>query len=155
MTINYVTGDATDPQGSGLKVICHICNDAGAWGKGFVVALSKRWRSPETGYRAIRRHVLGAVDFFSVESDIIVANMIAQRGLPSRQNPEPLDCEELRRCLIKVGDFAHDRAASIHMPKIGSGLARGDWSEISRVIDYTLAHVSVSVYILPKLEELR
>ena len=52
MPIQYIKGDATQPQGAGLKIIAHVCNDMGAWGKGFVVALSKRWKKPEADYRA-------------------------------------------------------------------------------------------------------
>ena len=32
--------------------ICHVCNDVGGWGKGFVVAISQRWPQPEAQYRA-------------------------------------------------------------------------------------------------------
>ena len=42
MEILYIKGDATAPIGSGVKVITHICNDIGGWGKGFVLALSKK-----------------------------------------------------------------------------------------------------------------
>jgi len=35
--ITYLVGDATQPQGEGVKVIAHICNDIGAWGAGFVI----------------------------------------------------------------------------------------------------------------------
>ncbi|MEV6001124.1 Appr-1-p processing protein, partial [Streptomyces griseomycini] len=27
----------------GVKVIAHVCNDIGGWGKGFVLAVSRRW----------------------------------------------------------------------------------------------------------------
>ena len=47
MAIRYVIGDATAPEGEGPKVIVHVCNDIGGWGRGFVVALSKRWDKPE------------------------------------------------------------------------------------------------------------
>lgn len=47
MEILYIKGDATAPIGSGVKVITHICNDIGGWGKGFVLALSKKWKMPE------------------------------------------------------------------------------------------------------------
>ena len=49
--INYLVGDATRPVGEGVKLIIHCCNDIGAWGAGFVVALSKRWEGPEKCYR--------------------------------------------------------------------------------------------------------
>lgn len=34
MTITYIKGDATCPQAKGVKIICHVCNDLGGWGKG-------------------------------------------------------------------------------------------------------------------------
>ena len=48
----YLTGDATCPQARGVKVIAHVCNDLGGWGKGFVLAISERWALPEAEYRA-------------------------------------------------------------------------------------------------------
>jgi len=42
-SITYLQGDATVPVAEGMKIICHVCNVAGGWGKGFVVAISKRW----------------------------------------------------------------------------------------------------------------
>ena len=50
-SINYIKGDATNPHGIGDKVIVHICNDIGAWGKGFVLAISKKWKEPEKEYK--------------------------------------------------------------------------------------------------------
>ena len=49
--INYIRGDATQPAGDGNKIIVHVCNDIGAWGKGFVVALSRQWPQPEKDYK--------------------------------------------------------------------------------------------------------
>jgi hypothetical protein len=36
MSINFIVGDATTPIGDGLKIIVHVCNDIGGWGRGFV-----------------------------------------------------------------------------------------------------------------------
>ncbi|MBM7418211.1 MULTISPECIES: hypothetical protein [Chryseobacterium] len=46
-TITHLKGDATNPQTEGNKIITHICNDIGGWGKGFVLAISNRWKNPE------------------------------------------------------------------------------------------------------------
>jgi O-acetyl-ADP-ribose deacetylase (regulator of RNase III) len=54
-SIHYVRGDATRPQGEGTKIIVHCCNTVGAWGRGFVLALSRRWLSPERAYRLWHR----------------------------------------------------------------------------------------------------
>lgn len=34
--INYIRGDATQPAGDGNRIIVHVCNDIGAWGKGLL-----------------------------------------------------------------------------------------------------------------------
>lgn len=52
MDISYVIGDATDPPRDRPGIIAHVCNDIGAWGKGFVLALSRRWKQPEQDFRA-------------------------------------------------------------------------------------------------------
>mgnify|MGYP002351074259 FL=1 len=44
--IIYLKGDATKPEGLGPRIIAHICNDVGLWGKGVVLAISKRWKLP-------------------------------------------------------------------------------------------------------------
>lgn len=87
--IHYLRGDATSPQAKGPKVIAHICNDRGGWGKGFVLAVSRRWPEPEAAYRRWHRERaandfgLGATQLVRVAPDIWVANMIGQHGLRS------------------------------------------------------------------------
>lgn len=45
-SIRYQTGDATAPAEK-PAIICHICNDLGGWGKGFVVALYTSMTCPK------------------------------------------------------------------------------------------------------------
>jgi O-acetyl-ADP-ribose deacetylase (regulator of RNase III) len=86
--LRIVKGDATNPQAKGSKVIAHICNDLGGWGKGFVLAISRKWPQPERDYRDWHRHRadndfgLGAVRLVCVQADIWVANMITSSGTP-------------------------------------------------------------------------
>jgi O-acetyl-ADP-ribose deacetylase (regulator of RNase III) len=49
--LRITVGDATAPEGDGAKIIAHVCNDIGAWGKGFVLALSRHWSAPEEAFR--------------------------------------------------------------------------------------------------------
>ena len=92
--IHYVTGDATHPEGHGHKIIVHVCNDIGRWGKGFVLAISKRWQEPEKAYRQWYAHPagdnrmeLGKIQPVRVEDDIAVINMIAQKGIYRAKSP--------------------------------------------------------------------
>jgi O-acetyl-ADP-ribose deacetylase (regulator of RNase III) len=83
--VNYIVGDATNPQTKGNKIIVHVCNDIGGWGKGFVLAISKRWKQPEQQYRAWFKlednFSLGQVQFVQVEEDLWVANLIGQHTI--------------------------------------------------------------------------
>jgi O-acetyl-ADP-ribose deacetylase (regulator of RNase III) len=103
--INYLKGDATCPQAKEVKVICHVCNDIGGWGKGFVLALSKRWDEPESGYRKWHAagkdggFTLGAVQFVQVEPGIWIANMVGQRGIKRGSSGPPIRYEAIAACL--------------------------------------------------------
>ena len=151
--LKYIKGDATSPQGSGNKIIVHICNDIGGWGKGFVMALSKRWKAPEQAYRnwydSQENFVLGEVQFVQVEPDKWVANMIAQRGIrKSSNNIPPIRYEAVNAGLDKVAEFASQKEASVHMPRIGCGLAGGTWDKVEPIIKAAFldAGTSVTVY---------
>lgn len=151
MSIRYLQGDATDPQGEGEKIIAHICNDAGAWGKGFVVAVSKRWREPEAFYRTWSKDpsfVLGKIQLVGVCPLLSVANMIAQKGLRSFANFRPIRYDALEKCLEALAKVAKSRSASIHMPRIGCGFAGGSWDKVEPLIQKTLItkDIPVTVY---------
>ena len=150
MNITYIKGDATCPQAKGVKIICHVCNDLGGWGKGFVLAVSKRWKEPEVEYRAWHASKegfdLGAVQFVQVESYVWVANMLGQHGMKRGSSGPPIRYDAVAACLKKVGEKARELNASVHMPRIGCGLAGGEWSKVEPLIEEHLAGVAVTVY---------
>lgn len=153
MTITYLKGDATSPQTPGNKIICHICNDVGGWGKGFVLALSKKWPQPEKDYREWHRNkqhndfALGSVRFVSVEQDLYIANMVGQHGnRPSKDNP-PIRYEAVEHAIKKVARKAQELNASVHMPRIGCGLAGGKWENIEPILEKYLITNNIPTYV--------
>ena len=152
MKINYTKGDATQPKGEGYKILTHICNDIGGWGKGFVGAISKRWKEPEQKYRAWfkskENFVLGEVQFVEVRPDLSIANIIGQHGIYAKNGNIPIRYEAVREGLKKVAEFAKEKEASVHMPRMGAGLAGGKWEEITKIIEDELIseEISVTVY---------
>jgi len=154
--IEYRTGDATRPEGAGPRIIAHVCNDSGKWGAGFVLAVSRRWKPPEQEYRRSfengRMLHLGEVQFVPVDRDVTVANMVAQHGLRRSRGAPPIRYDALRAALTEVARVALASGASVHMPRIGSGLAGGRWEDISAIIAETLSDrgVPVTVYDLPR-----
>ena len=153
MEILYIKGDATAPIGSGVKVITHICNDIGGWGKGFVLALSKKWKMPEEAYRqwykSQEEFTLGAVQFVNVENKLYVANMIGQHGIyTDSKGLPPIRYDAVRQCLKEVALFTIAHKASVHMPRIGCGLAGGKWELMEQIIKEELItkEIAVTVY---------
>ena len=159
MPLTYINGDATNPIGVGVRIIPHICNDIGGWGRGFVLALSSKWKQPEREYRMWyrsghtidmfghnERFSLGSVQFVDVGGGIIVANMIAQSGIYSTNGVPPIRYDSLRDCLTKVSAIALNIGASIHAPKFGAGLAGGDWGLVESMINDAFNGIDVTVY---------
>jgi O-acetyl-ADP-ribose deacetylase (regulator of RNase III) len=153
IAIRYVEGDATEPIGSGQKIIVHVCNDIGRWGKGFVLAVSRRWKEPERVYRESFREACrpsaGDVQFVRVSELLTVANLIGQRGITADvEGLPPVRYEAMRAGLSKVAAKARAEEASVHMPRIGCGLAGGQWARVEEIVMETLVSkgVDVTVY---------
>lgn len=152
--IAYVRGDATAPQGEGVKLIVHVCNDAGRWGKGFVVAVSRRWPEPEAAYRrwhrerAVNDFALGAVQFVRLGGSTWVANLVGQRGIRRGGTDVPVRYEAIDAGLALVALKAAELGASVHMPRIGCGLAGGAWERVEPLIEERLVRggIAVTVY---------
>ncbi len=151
--MNYLKGDATSPQAKGVKIVAHVSNDLGGWGKGFVLAISKRWPAPEREYRAWHRErasnnfALGATQFVQCEEYIWVANMIGQHGLKAGSKGPPVRYDAIEKCLGTVADKALELGATVHMPRIGCGLAGGNWDRIEPLILAQLSESDVEVWI--------
>lgn len=155
--ITYLTGDATNPTDVlGPKIIAHICNDAGMWGAGFVLALSRRWKDPELMYRlwsttynqpSTKPFQLGETQFVQVAKEMWVANMIAQTGVINSNNLIPLNYLALDSCLQEVANYALKRKASIVGPRFGCGLAGGKWENVEKLIQKNLCLPDLAVFI--------
>jgi O-acetyl-ADP-ribose deacetylase (regulator of RNase III) len=157
LDIAYAIGDATQPAGESPRIIVHVCNDVGGWGRGFVLALSRRWPEPERRYRAWHRgeeslpFALGQVQFVEVEPRLWVANLLGQHDIARRSGVPPVRYDAIREGLRRVTTFARAEGATVHMPRIGAGLAGGRWEEIAPIIQDELSNhgIAVTVYDLP------
>ncbi len=150
--IQFLKGDATNPVSEGNKIIVHVCNDIGGWGKGFVMAISKKWPNPEkeyrTWYKSQLNFSLGEVQFIKVQEDIYVGNMIGQHKINKDENGNiPIRYTAIESCLEKVALYAKEINASVHMPRIGCGLAGGTWDKIEPIVLKTLSEKSINVFV--------
>jgi O-acetyl-ADP-ribose deacetylase (regulator of RNase III) len=158
VSVRYRRGDATAPDGGENRIIAHVCNDIGAWGRGFVLALSRRGPEPEAAYKAWYRDragndfALGAVQLVPVQPRLWVANMVGQHGIRRSGGQPPIRYEAVDEALGTLAEHALRLDASVHMPRIGAGLAGGDWTRIESLIADRLCvrGVDVTVYDLPE-----
>lgn len=164
--IEYRTGDATEASRDGAGIITHICNDIGRWGRGFVVAVSRRWPQPEARYRAWHRgeppaedeersgtFQLGEVQYVTVEDGLIIANLIGQHDIRRIGGHPPVRYQAIRAGLEKIAEKARQLDTAVAMPRIGAGLAGGDWKTIETIVENTLAAAGVRTLVYTLKDE--
>ena len=121
------------------------------------MALSRKWPLPERKYREWHRQQgrnleAGAVQFVEVEEGIRVANLVGQHEIRRPNNDIPIRYEAVRTGLASVAAEATRLRASVHLPRIGTGLAGGSWDKIVPIIETELCSkgIAVTVYDLPR-----
>jgi len=151
--MRFVVGDATQPQGEGVKIIVHVCNDVNGFGSGFAKVVANKWPVVKQAYHDWHANganfALGMVQLVKLPDDIIVANMIAQHGYSYAGNPA-IQYPALHMCLSKVAKWAKELGAIVHAPRLGCGLAGGTWSQVGPIILDAMKDVEVVVYDLPE-----
>lgn len=94
---------------------------------------------------------MGSTNLIKVNDTTYVFQMLAQKGLFPKGNEIPLKYNELRKCLLQLAEAAYKLNATIHMPQIGAGQAKGDWNIILGMIHEELIskNIKVNIYLLP------
>ena len=154
--ISNLVGDATEPRSSGPRIIAHVVNDkTPRWGGGFALEVRKKWKFVQDDFSQWvdldRRNLsLGNVHMTFISENLSIVHMIAQHGYKQAAKPG-IRYAALNQCLNKLSAIASEQRASVHLPRIGSGQARGNWALIQNLIDesLTLNGIDVTVYDLP------
>jgi len=159
--IRYVTGDATDPIGMVTRSsrMWRTTKAAGVLDSSWPYLASGETPRRSTAHGMPERMVhcwvrgagqlsrWGLTQFVGVEKDVEIANMVAQHKFATPQNPVALRYGALEDCLNQVRDYAQRLNASVHMPRIGCGLAGGDWNVVEEIIDWTLTRHGIEVFV--------
>lgn len=131
--INYIIGDATQPlvRKEEKSIIVHCCNALGAWGAGFVVPLGRRYPNARKAYIDYIKSgnvKLGDVIEVQVDENIYIDNLIGQFYVGRKPNGEPpIEYNAIYDGFITNIDRWKNKQMpfTIHMPRIGCGLAGG------------------------------
>jgi O-acetyl-ADP-ribose deacetylase (regulator of RNase III) len=154
--IRYVHGNILEPLGNGPKIICQLVNDrAIKWGGGVAKKFAQKYPQAEQQFTESFIHLganqrLGRTLITELEGEASLASIVAQEGFGPSLFPR-IRYGALQAGLREVAVNARGMGASIHMPKIGTGSAGGDWGVVEEIIEDELvrAGLSVTIYDVP------
>ena len=149
--IRYVHGNLLETTDS---IIAHGCNALGVMGAGVALAIRNRYPGCFKKYRAQYTNyglVIGEVVWYH-DSTISIANCITQENVGDGLQ---VDYNAIRDTAHRVLSYAKkSNMKSVSYPKIGAGLAGGDWRVIASILEdeSNCAEVDINVYIMEKEE---
>lgn len=171
MKLEFKIGDATKPGVSPFWLM-HGCNNLGAWGAGFVLALNDTFgtdkNSPVDCYdrwfeSSNTIPTLGDIQMVKVNKNDYVINMITQKGcgplsIGKNETMIPFKYEAFTECLYRVRSNLKEymqktrNCPTLISPRIGCGLAMGDWEEVEKIIRGVFGDLGITwiVFDLPK-----
>jgi O-acetyl-ADP-ribose deacetylase (regulator of RNase III) len=166
MAYREVNGDLITLTREGMfDVITHGCNCFNVMGSGLAPKMAKEFRCNEFKMeqeKAGDYNKLGQIDYEKLywednkrwtkypdedgqwaKHHTYVVNSYSQYNYNAKTNP--LDYEALTLCLRKINHIF--RGKHIGLPKIGAGLAGGDWERIRTIIKTELVDCEITVVI--------
>ena len=145
MQIEYVKGDLLQTE---VKHIIHGCNSKGVMGSGVAKVLREKYPRAYQDYNDVYNGYgleLGNV-IVSVQDDgKVIHNAITQRDYGRDSSRVYVSYWAIAESFRKINQWG---IKEIALPKIGAGLANGDWNVISAIIENTLIDTKPYVYVL-------
>lgn len=148
--VRHFEGDITEQLGKSVEVVAHGCNCKGSYAKGVALALANRWpKSKEAYMRAHRKGFLrpGFGQFVPVKEGL-VANLMTQDGY-GRGGPH-FDYQAAENVLSRLKTHCKAKGLRIGIPRIGAGLAGGDWNKIEQMLERVFFDHPVYVFTRPQ-----
>lgn len=126
--------------------ITHGCNCFCNWGAGLAVKMSKNFPG---AFKADQSTIygdkskLGSYSYGQTKNGVIINAYTQYRYGGGRNNA---DLEAIKKVFEKINEDFSGKVICI--PKIGAGLAGGNWKEIKKVINSVTPDVEIAVYYL-------
>jgi O-acetyl-ADP-ribose deacetylase (regulator of RNase III) len=133
MKIEYVKGDLL---ASGESVIGHGCNAQGVMRSGIAKAIREAYPTVYSDYRKTyeaqgnKLHLGQVVTTRTLERTIL--NIISQEYYGRNPNVVYVSYDAIKKAILRINEMGYIRVA---FPKIGAGLANGNWETISEIIE--------------------
>lgn len=156
--MNVEVGDLVESVKQGI--IIHQVNAQGVMGGGIAAQIRKKWPKVWEDYSAVVKPnqphkgfgYMGKVIYTEVGPKLRVASIVGQQFYGRDPNQIYTSYEALEMGLFSVSNFARNEALDVHFPLIGCGLANGDWTTVSEIIDRHLVTINHTLWLLPSME---
>ena len=145
MQIEYVKGDLLKTE---IKGIIHGCNSHGVMGSGVAKAIRDKYPQAYRDYNDVYDGYgldLGAIVVSVQDDGKVIYNAITQKDYGRQADRVYVSYWAIAEAFRKINSWG---IKEIAMPKIGAGLANGDWNVISAIIENTLIDTKPYVYVL-------
>lgn len=157
--LKYKVGDLIGAAKSlEINVLAHGCNCYCTMGSGIAPLIKKAFPEAYAADLKTEKGDLGKKGTLSwaQSGEVTIANLYSQGGYWGRNKGiRDLDYDALYDALVRFAVLAKNwrgNDARIGLPKIGAGLAKGDWEVIETMIRTTLKGFDVTIYVLDKKE---
>lgn len=152
MKIVYKTGDLLEaPE----RIICHGCNAQGSMGAGIALAIRHRYPMVFAAYRKTYegqgKHLdLGQIVWVDCPDGRTVINAVTQERYGRDPKVVYVSYPAIESVITEIDAWAAAKGEGtvVAFPKIGAGLANGDWPTIEHIIESGSRHFQPLVYTL-------
>jgi O-acetyl-ADP-ribose deacetylase (regulator of RNase III) len=90
----------------------------------------------------------------SIKSFRYIINCYTQYRYGREEGVVYADYDAIRECMYKLKSLAKEHNCKLGIPKIGAGLAKGDWNIISKIIEDIFSDYDIYVYSLNTEKEI-
>ena len=146
MKIIYKQGDLLE---CSEDVIVHGCNAQGVMGSGVAKAIKEKYPTAFYFYQKEYKQGVGYIIPVNVADCKVVINAITQEYYGRNKNVVYADYDGIAICFRDINKWCKMKGVNkIALPKIGAGLANGDWNIIEKIIEEECTDVQPVVYVL-------
>jgi O-acetyl-ADP-ribose deacetylase (regulator of RNase III) len=143
--VKYKKGDVLKAE---EDIIAHGVNCMGGFGSGVAGQIAKLYPRAKQYYFLKFNNkgwLPGEVEFISQYDDKIIANCATQ-GHYLPRGVCHADYSAIEYAMNQVKKYAQDHKLSIAAPKIGAGLAGGDWNIIEPILNKVFQDYDIAIY---------
>jgi len=157
MKIEYVKDDIFNTK---ADCICHGCNKQGIMGSGIALQIKTKYPEAYKAYYSERNNLkLGQCIWVNIPNKYKIINAITQENYGRNKNIVYVSYDAIRKAIKGINRIAKTvkenekmfniigKIEEIAFPKIGAGLANGDWNIIASIIEEESVDFKTLVYI--------